>query len=162
MMISMVAAIGKNRQLGKDNQLLWHISEDLKNFKRLTLERPIVMGRKTFESIGKPLPKRVNIILTRDENFRAENCEVFHDKETLLQWCQNQSFSEVVIIGGSEIYKLFLPETKKLFLSRVDYDGPADVYFPDFDETKWSLKNEVNHPALSNSPAWSFHEYELN
>lgn len=160
MMISMIVAIGNDRQLGKDNQLLWHISEDLKNFKRITMDKPIVMGRKTYDSIGRPLPKRTNIILTRDHSYKQDGCLVFHSKEEILSWASENNLDELVIIGGSEIYKLFLGDTHKLFLSQVDYDGPADVYFPKIDQGSWKLINEETHMKNEKAPAWVFKELD--
>lgn len=159
MKISLIAAIGEQNQLGKDNQLLWHISEDLKNFKKLTLDKCIVMGRKTFDSIGRPLPKRTNIILTRDRNFKCDQAVIFHEKEKLLDWA-HENCSELVIIGGSEIYQLFLPYVDTLYLSRVDYNGPADVYFPKIEFSKWKLIEERINPEIEDWPAWTFQVYE--
>lgn len=158
-MISIVVGIGKRGQIGKDNQLLWHISDDLKNFKKLTLHKPMIMGRKTFDSIGKPLPKRQSLVLTRDENFSHEGVIVFHSIEDVLAWAKENS-EELMVIGGSEIYSLFMPYTDRIYLSRIDFDGDADTYFREPDWNEWNLKEEVDHPATENQLGWRFQVYE--
>ncbi len=129
----MVAAIGaRTRALGKDNKLLWHIPEDLKHFRRLTEGHPIIMGRTTFESIGKPLPKRTNIIVTRDKNYTAEGCMVCHSPEKALARACEVEQDEIFIIGGGQIYKEFFPYADKLYMTLVDDDAPGDTYFPEY------------------------------
>jgi dihydrofolate reductase len=140
MIVSYVVATGPKREIGLNNKLLWHIPEDLKNFKKITSGRAIVMGRKTFESIGKALPDRVNIVITRDENFTAPNIFVVHDPMAAMSLAldyEDEDDSEMMVIGGAEIYNLFLPWVHKVYLSEVAYDGPADAYFPELpDEWK--------------------------
>lgn len=133
-MISIIAAIGENRELGKDNKLLWHIAEDLKRFKQITAGHPVIMGRKTYESIGRPLPKRVNFIVTKDTKYNAEGCMVVHSLEEAIMAAQKIDSSEIFIIGGGEIYKQALPKADKLYLTIVKGEYEADVFFPDYSE----------------------------
>ena len=125
----MIAATGNNNQIGLNNKLLWHIPEDLKNFKEITKHKAIVMGRKTFDSIGKALPYRINIVLTRDKSFKRPGVIVVHEPLDILKL----DIEEIVVIGGEEIYKIFLPYAEKIYLSKVDYNGPADTFFPALD-----------------------------
>lgn len=130
-----VVAHDKNRLIGGDNKLLWHLPEDLKNFKKLTLNSVVVMGRKTFESIGKPLPKRLNVVLTRDKDFRPNNCIVYDDITDVIR-----DFAEeyqVFIIGGGEIYKQFFPHIKRIYVSLVDGEYVGDTYFPEYNSDEW-------------------------
>ncbi len=130
--ISAVAAISKNRVLGKDNGLIWAIPEDLKRFKQLTTGHSVIMGRKTYESIGKPLPNRTNIIITRDQKFTAEGCIVVHSIDEALQ--KANSDKEIFVIGGGQIYKEMLPKTDRLYLTVIDQEAEGDTYFPTYDE----------------------------
>jgi dihydrofolate reductase len=133
MKISAIVAIGKNRQIGMDNKLLWHNKEDLQNFKKLTLGHHILMGRKTFLSIGKPLPGRENLVLTRDVHFQApDGVLTVNSVERALIAAQASGESELFIIGGGEIYKETLPILDRIYLSTMNYDGPADTFFPEF------------------------------
>ena len=135
-MIQIIAAVGKNFELGKKNKLLWNLPADLKHFRDATAGKTIVMGRKTFESIGRPLPNRRNIILTRDQNFSAKNAEiVFHPEKIPTD--------DFFVIGGAEIYKIFLPKAEKLILTFVDAAFPdADAFFPKIDFQKWKKISE--------------------
>ena len=134
--IFIIAAIGENHELGKNNKLLWHIPDDLKRFKRITSGHTVIMGRKTFESINsKPLPKRRNIILTKSVNLKNEDIEIAHSLEEVLKIVENEN--EVFILGGAEIYSLFLPITQKIYLTIVHHTFDADVYFPEFRKNEW-------------------------
>jgi dihydrofolate reductase len=127
-----VVAHDKNRLIGGNNKLLWHLPEDLKNFKILTLNSTVIMGRKTFESIGKPLPKRLNVILTKDKDFKPEHCLIYNNVEDIIR-----DFAEdpkVFIIGGGEIYKQFFPYIQRIYVSLVDGDYQGDTYFPEYGE----------------------------
>lgn len=136
MIISMIAAIGKNRELGKNNKLLWSIKEDMQWFRAHTMNKPVVMGRKTYESIGKPLKNRLNIVLTRDMSFNPDpNVLVAHDIGNVLYHVKDEK--EVMIIGGAEIYKQFLPFTNRMYLTEIDKEFEADTFFPEFDKSKW-------------------------
>ncbi len=142
MKISMIVAHGPNFEIGLKNKLLWHIKEDLQHFKKMTTGKIIVMGRKTYESIGKPLPNRTNIVLTRDKTFSPLGVTVIHDPEMLFDFVLNLEKDdeelEVVICGGEEIYKIYLPYVHTLYRTLVDYDGPADAFFPKIEESEWT------------------------
>jgi dihydrofolate reductase len=125
-----VVAHDKNRLIGGDNKLLWHLPEDLKHFKNLTLNSTVIMGRKTFESIGKPLPKRLNVVLTKDGNFRPNNCMVYDRVQDVVRDFAEET--RVFIIGGGEIYKQFLPYITRIYVSLVDGEYQGDTYFPDY------------------------------
>ncbi len=132
--LSIIAAIGPNRELGRNNKLLWYIPEDLKRFKQLTQNHAVIMGRKTYESIGKPLPNRTNIIITHDKNFQAPNCLVFHSFENVIDAIKTGTINggEVFVIGGGQIYDSALPYADKLYLTLVEGKYEADTYFPDY------------------------------
>ncbi|MBU1031927.1 dihydrofolate reductase [Patescibacteria group bacterium] len=135
MKLSIIAAIAsKNRALGKDNELIYKIPEDLKRFKKLTEGHAIIMGRKTFESIGYPLPNRLNIIITRDKNFSEKGITVVHSLEEALQQIQGED--EVFVIGGGQIYKEAMPLADKLYLTIVEGNPSADTFFPDYSDFK--------------------------
>lgn len=145
----MIVAHGPNREIGLNNKLLWHIKEDLQFFKKQTTGKIILMGRKTFESIGKPLPNRTNVILTRDTTFKPEGAFVIHDPEMLFDFVlsrENEDTDlEVVICGGEEIYKIYLPYVQTLYRTIVDYKGDADAFFPEILEGEWELtSNDPN------------------
>lgn len=145
-MISIIAAIGKNNALGRGNDLIWHIKEDLKNFKNLTMGKYIVMGKNTYESLPKHLEGRKYIVLSSSLS-NIENGLLFNDFNKLLEFIKNVD-EEVMIIGGSSIYKLFLPLADKLYLTEIDSEEKADVYFPDFNKEDYECNvvstNEVD------------------
>lgn len=129
--LTMIAAAAENNALGKDNDLIWHISEDLKRFKRLTTGHAIIMGRKTFESMPKALPNRTNIVLTKRKDYQAKGAEVVHTVEDALELVKEDV--QPFIIGGGQIYSLFMPLCDRIELTRVHHEFEADVYFPDID-----------------------------
>lgn len=145
-MISIIAAIGKNRELGRGNDLIWHIKEDLKNFKNLTMGKYIVMGKNTYESLPKHLEGRKYIVLSSSLS-EIENGLLFNDFNKLLEFIKDVD-EEVMIIGGASIYKLFLPFANKLYLTEIDSEEKADVYFPDFNKEDYECNvvstNEVD------------------
>jgi len=141
--IALVAAMDKNRAIGRAGALPWHLPDDLKRFKALTLGKTVLMGRKTFESIGRPLPKRRNVVLTRDPNFGSEGVEVVHSLDDALQLDD-----EILVIGGGEIYTLFLPLATHLHLTLVDTAIPdADTFFPEWNPAQWRETHREFHPA---------------
>ena len=147
--ITMIAAIGKNRELGKNNDLIWHLKEDMKFFKDQTMGKPIVMGRKTFESLPKLLPGRKHIILTKQKLDVPEEVLLFHNKEDVLDYIKSYQ-EEVMIIGRASIYKEFLEDSNKLVLTEIDdEDKTADTYFPYFDKNEW-LKEELSTEEENN------------
>ena len=145
MMISMIVALATNRVIGRDNDLPWHLPDDLRFFKRMTLGKPIIMGRKTFESIGRPLPKRHNIILTRNTDFTVDGCTVVHTADEALAAAGD--VAEVVIIGGAAIYELFLPHITKLYLTVVQAEPEGDTLFPAIDLDAWIPVDWEHHAA---------------
>lgn len=148
--LSLIVAMSENRVIGVNNHLPWNIPEDLKRFKAITLEHPIVMGRKTFESIGKPLPKRTNIVITRDKTYRVEGGAVVHSFEEALEWARKAPGSEeIFVIGGSEIFKLALPLAWRIYLTEVAWPFEGDTFFPAFPEDEF---REVSRETLSDAP----------
>lgn len=133
-MISLIAAVADNSVIGHDNSLPWKLKRDLQRFKEITEGHPIIMGRKTYESIGRPLPNRANIILTRDESYSADGCTVVHSKEAALNEAQDK---EVFVIGGEMIYRLFMDTADKLYITHVHADIEGDTHFPEIDDTVW-------------------------
>lgn len=138
MSVSIIAAIGRNRELGKDNDLIWHFKDDMKFFKETTTGSTVIMGRKTFESLPKALPNRRNIVISRNKDFKAEGAEVVGSVEEALKKAKND---EIFIIGGGRIYTEFLPLADKLYLTEIDAECPdAEVYFPKFNKRLYSRK----------------------
>ncbi len=141
MQVSIIAAIGKNRELGKDNKLLWHIPADFKRFKALTSGHTVIMGRKTFESIGKPLSNRINIVVTRNRSWTPLGCTVYHSVEEAIE--NSELGKKIFIIGGASIYKQGIKYADKLYLTLVDKQYPeADAFFPDYPEFKKKVFEE--------------------
>lgn len=141
-MISIIVVIGKNREIGCDNGLLWNLPSDLKHFKEITTGHTVVMGRKTFESIGHPLPNRHNIVLTSNHNYKADGVEIKSNLEEALEWAKNQK-DEIFIIGGGQIYARALLYANKLYLTVVDaVKENADTFFPDYSEFSKTLSEE--------------------
>lgn len=143
-MIILIAAIGKNNELGKDNGLLWHLPNDFKRFKKLTSHHFLIMGRKTFESLPGALPTRVHIVLTKNRKYGKEDAVVVYSMDEALQ--KAKSKKDVYIIGGGEIYKKGLKIADKMELTRVHSEFPeADTFFPDFSKDEWELVSEEKH-----------------
>jgi len=138
-----IAAVGKNNELGKDNDLLWHLPKDFKRFKKLTTGHFIIMGRKTFESFPKPLPNRTHIVITRQKNYSNEHCIVVHDLDNALKLVEKEKV--VFVIGGGEIYKQFMPIVHELEITKVHAEFEADTYFPEIDSEIWELAKEEAH-----------------
>ena len=143
MRIAMIAAMANNRVIGKDNQMPWHLPEDLKHFKAMTLAKPVVMGRKTFESMKSALPGRTNIVMTRDPNWHREGVKVVADLDAGIELAESQGLidgvDEIMIIGGAEIYALALPRATRLYLTQVHAEPKGDVFFPELDLSAWEL-----------------------
>lgn len=134
-MISLLWAMDENRAIGRNNQLPWHLPEDLKYFKRVTMGKPIAMGRKTYDSIGRPLPGRENIVITRRLGVTIEGCTVIHDVNDLLQ----RNDEELFVIGGAEIFKEILPFADRLYVTEIREEFEADTFFPEFNLSDWEL-----------------------
>ena len=160
MKISMIVAYGKNWEIGLNNEMLWHISEDFKNFKTITSGHHILMGRKTFESIGKPLPNRTSIVLS-NSGFEHEGVHTFNDIQEAFNFARESGEEELFIIGGANIYKTLFPYVDKMYLSEVDFEGKADAFLKEIDFSSWDLAEQKDYDAIIlndevQSPAWSF------
>ncbi len=145
MKLSLIVAMDENGVIGANGDLPWHISADLQNFKKITMGKPIVMGRKTHESIGRPLPGRENIILTRDSNYQAEGCTVLQSLNEIFEHCKN--VDEVMITGGAEIYKHTLEQASHLYLTEVHTEIKGDTFFPEFSRDDWVEVEREDHSA---------------
>ena len=154
MIVSIIVAIGENHAIGKNNQLLWHMPNDLKHFKDITSGRTIIMGRKTFDSVGKPLPRRRNIVVTR-QDITIPGCEVVKSIEDGLALCKDED--EVFIGGGAEIYKLAMHLTDRIYLTIIHKSFDADTFFPEIDKLEWKeVKREDFEPDEKNPLPYSF------
>lgn len=149
-LLTMIAAAAENNALGKDNDLIWHISEDLKRFKRLTSGHAIIMGRKTFESMPKALPNRTNIVLTNKKEYQSEGATVVHTLEDALNLVKDDA--QPFIIGGGEIYRLFMSYCDRIELTRVHHNFEADVFFPEIDLNQWKEIARENIAATNEQP----------
>ena len=147
MKISMILAMDENNGIGIKNQLPWHLSEDLKRFRKLTMNHHIIMGRKTHESIGRPLPGRVNLILTRSTTYQAEGCIGFNQPDDAIQYAAARDESEIFIIGGAKIFDVYMAQTDRIYLTVVHAVGNADTFFPSYDEAEWIEKSSQDFPA---------------
>jgi dihydrofolate reductase len=158
MTISLIAAMGKNRVIGNKGKIPWNLPADLRYFRRTTDGHSVIMGRKTYESIGRPLPNRKNIIITRDKNYKADGCDVV---DSLGEALDRSNSEEVFVIGGGEIYKLALPLANKIYLTLVDYEPKGDAFFPEFDLKEWrEISREDHEVDNDNSLRFSFINYE--
>lgn len=135
MKISLIVAMASNRVIGLNNQMPWHLSADLKKFKKITMGAPILMGRKTYESIGRPLPGRTNIIISRNPAYSQPGCLVFNDIDQALASCRDAE--EIFVIGGSDFYKSMLPVADTLYLTQIHQEFPGDTFFPEIDADQW-------------------------
>ncbi len=148
--------MSRNRTIGRNNALPWHLPEDLKYFKRVTMGKPIIMGRKTWESIGRPLPGRTNIVITRDESFSAPGIKVVHSLNDALSVAESvgviDGADEVVVIGGAQIYALTLPNADRLYLTQVHAEVEGDAHFPMFDLTQWHELGREDYSASGPNP----------
>jgi len=159
-MITIIAAIGKNNELGKDNQLLWHLPEDLKYFKKMTMGHPIIMGRKTYESIGKPLPNRTNIVVSRKEDWFEEGILIVPSIKDAIKHAKKIN-EQIFIIGGGNIYEQTIDLADCLKITQVDFQTKADAFFPKIDENIWQKTDEIHHPKdEKNAYNFSFQTWE--
>tara|TARA_R110002096_G_scaffold136909_7_gene289853 strand:+ start:37042 stop:37533 length:492 start_codon:yes stop_codon:yes gene_type:complete len=144
--ISLIAAVTENNVIGKNNDLPWHLPDDMKFFVQTTKGHHILMGRKNLESFGKLLPNRTNIILTRDTNFKFEGAAIFHDLKEAIQFAKDNGEEELMIIGGGEIYLQALSMTNRIYLTRVHTSIEGDTFFPEINKSQWKLISEDHHP----------------
>lgn len=147
MIISTIVAVAKNNVIGKDNDIPWYLPADLKYFKKITTGHHIVMGRKCYESIGRPLPKRTNVVVTRNPFFIATGCLITHNVAEAVQLAEANGEEEVFIIGGGQIYEIALPHVDRIYLTEVDLEVEGDIFFPTIDPQNWKLVKEVKHEA---------------
>ena len=155
MEITIIAAMAKSRVIGRENTMPWHLPADLKHFKQVTLNHPIVMGRKTFESIGRPLPNRRNIVVSRQMNLKLEGVEVFNSLETALAELHNEA--EVMIIGGQTLFEQMMPVASKMYLTFIDLEIDGDTFFPEWDKEKWHQVSIEKHMPDDRNP----HPYQF-
>ncbi|TNI12021.1 type 3 dihydrofolate reductase [Aeromonas veronii] len=161
MKISMIAAMAHDRVIGKDNQMPWHMPADLAHFKRVTLGKPVLMGRKTFESIGRPLPGRRNLVISRNTDYQAEGIEVVGSVEAALALLAGSSVEELMVIGGGHLYAEMLPGADCLYLTRIDLAVEGDTRFPAFDDGQWQRIECESHPADEKNPhPYSFETWQ--
>ncbi|MCB1842486.1 MAG: dihydrofolate reductase [Halioglobus sp.] len=163
--VALIAAVAENGVIGRDNGLPWHLPADLAYFKRVTLGKPIIMGRKTFVSIGRPLPGRSSIVISRNAQFMAPGCSVVSSLDIALvladDIARNDNVSEAVVIGGAEIYAAALPLADRLYLTEVHASVDGDAWFPRFDRSQWRECSRDRQPAGASNPYdYSFVVYE--
>lgn len=158
-MLSIIVATARDHAIGYQNQLLWHMPADLKFFKETTQGHTVIMGRKTFDSVGKPLPRRRNIIVTRQDDFKVEGAEIVHSLQEALKLCEPEE--EHFIVGGAQIYAEALAYTDRIYLTVIDGIFNADTYFPSIDPQAWELLSSEPHPADAQNPyAYNFKIYQ--
>jgi dihydrofolate reductase len=146
MRIALVVAMSRNRVIGRNNALPWHAPADLKRFKQLTTGRPVIMGRKTFASIGKALPNRLNVVVTRDRDFKAEGVVIAYDVEEALRLAEESMLGgEAMVIGGAQIFEIVLPRTDRIHLTELDIDVEGDTFMPLLDPAQWREAARERH-----------------
>ncbi len=158
--ISIIAAVAKNGAIGADNKLPWNIPEDLRNFKRLTLGHPVIMGRKTFDSIGKPLPGRHNIVVSRNAALQIDGCEIADSLDAAIRTAESQNPDEIFIIGGAQIYAQAMKFARRLYLTEIDKDIKGDAFFPPFSGTEWVEKERRRGDDPADKTRFDFVVYE--
>lgn len=161
MRTALIVAMADNRSIGLDGGMPWHISADLRYFKNVTMGAPVVMGRKTYESIGKALPGRANIIITRNKDFQPLDAEVAHDVAAGLRkaraFAEIEGGDEIFVIGGAEIYAQAMAEADRIYLTRIHEEFPGDAFFPELDEGGWQeVARETHPPESDDGPSFSF------
>lgn len=154
--LALIAAVARNGVIGRGGDLPWRISADLKFFKATTMGKPIIMGRRTFASIGTALPGRHNIVVTRNPHFTADGIEVAGDLDQALAIAARHGGGEIMVIGGGEIYAAALGRAGRLYLTEVHADAEGDVYFPELDRAQWREVSRDDHAAAGDTPAFSF------
>jgi len=160
-LLSLIVAMAKNRVIGKDNEMPWHLPADLGHFKTVTLGKPIIMGRKTYESIGRPLPGRLNIVMSRDKNYTLEGCETVTSLDEALQLTKSEE--EVMIIGGGYLYEQTISQADRLYLTFIDLDIEGDTLFPEFEQLNLHEVKRVKHLKDEKNPYnYEFVDFEVN
>ncbi|NBA94057.1 dihydrofolate reductase [Pseudomonas sp. R5(2019)] len=158
--LCLIAALAENRVIGIDNSMPWHLPGDFKYFKATTLGKPIIMGRKTWDSLGRPLPGRLNLVVSRQPGLQLEGAEVFASLDAAITranaWALEQGASEVMLIGGAQLYGQGLDQADRLYLTRVALSPEGDAWFPEYDASQWQLTSSVENPAVDDKPAYTF------
>ena len=144
-MLSLIVAAGENNEIGKGGKMPWHLPADLRHFKTITMGKPVIMGRRTYESIGKPLPGRRNIVVTRDKSWQAEGCDVVHSLPEALMLAAGAP--EIILIGGGQLYREALARVQRIYLTRVHGEFDADTFFPVLDMAQWREVARESHPV---------------
>lgn len=159
MIISMIVAMGENHVIGRDGGLPWHIPGDLKFFKQTTMGKPIIMGRKTWESIGRPLPGRPHVVITRDRNYNATGVHAVHNLDHAISVAKGMAVAlegeEIMIVGGAEIYRLAMAKANRLYITEVALSPHGDVFFPDFDVDQWREISRTAHLSTDDTTSYS-------
>ncbi|WNC09643.1 dihydrofolate reductase [Pseudomonas coleopterorum] len=162
--LSLIAALAENRVIGIDNSMPWHLPGDFKYFKATTLGKPIIMGRKTWNSLGRPLPGRLNLVVSRQPGLQLPGAEVFASLDAAIEraeaWAHEQGADEVMLIGGAQLYELSLAQADRLYLTRVALQPEGDAWFPEFDENQWQKVSSVANEAVDDKPAYAFEVWE--
>ncbi|MBD8614365.1 dihydrofolate reductase [Pseudomonas putida] len=162
--LSLIAALAENRVIGIDNSMPWHLPGDFKYFKATTLGKPIIMGRKTWDSLGRPLPGRLNLVVSRQPDLDLPGAEVFASLDAAIEraeaWAHEQGVEEVMLIGGAQLYELGLGRADRLYLTRVALQPDGDAWFPEFDENQWQQVSSVANEAVDDKPAYAFEVWE--
>ena len=158
MIVSLIVAIDENNGIGKDNKLPWHLPADLKHFKLITTGHSILMGRKTFDSIGKALPNRRNIVVSRQQDLIAEGAEVVQSLQDAFKLCEDEN--EIFVIGGAQIFEQSLPFASSMYLTVIHHNFDADTFFPEFDKNIWIQEHSTRHdPDYKNIYSYTFAKY---
>ncbi|MBD8740638.1 dihydrofolate reductase [Pseudomonas fluorescens] len=162
--LSLIAALGENRVIGVDNSMPWHLPGDFKYFKATTLGKPIIMGRKTWDSLGRPLPGRLNLVVSRQTDLVLEGAEVFPSLDAAVEraeeWAKAQGVDELMLIGGAQLYAQGLEQADRLYLTRVALSPEGDAWFPEFDVGQWKLVSNLENAAQGDTPAYNFEVWE--
>ena len=162
--LALIAALADNRVIGIDNRLPWHLPADLKHFKAVTLGKPIIMGRKTWDSLGRPLPGRLNLVVSRQADLRLAGAEVFASLPAAIaradEWARAQGVAELMLIGGAELYGQGLALAQRLYLTRVHLAPQGDAWFPEFAESDWQRVERDEHAASAETPAHAYERWE--
>jgi dihydrofolate reductase len=161
MILSLLLAADENNVIGKDNALPWHLPSDLRYFKNLTWAMPVLMGRKTFESIGKPLPGRKSIVITHNRNWKQSGAEVVHSVDEAIRKAEAYAVKEIFVIGGAEIFVSALPDANRIYLTRIHHRFEGDTFFPAINESEWGMRSEKKcAPDDKNLYSHSFQVWE--
>lgn len=152
-LISLITAVDKNWLIGRHDRMPWHLPAELQHFRETTLDKPVILGRRTYEAIGQPLDKRENIVLTEQDKFNSPDCLVATDTEAALKLAEPAE--EIMVAGGRSIYEQFLPKADRIYLTRIEAEFEGDTYFPEVDETNWEI-SQLKHREADARNDWPF------